>query len=135
MNWLGQGPYRVCKNRLAGQEVFTHTKSLQFYLDRAVHQLRANYGAPTSQWSYPEFEGYHGQFYWANLQTTEQPITIVTPTTNLFLRVLTPPATDQAVSYRDPCVSAPAGSRCCMAFSAIGDKILFGHQFHRGHRD
>lgn len=80
MNWLGQGPYRVYKNRRAGQEIFVHTKSIN--------------ETPTGQslWEYPEFAGFHGQLYWATLLTTEQPLTILTPTANLFLRVLTPPS-------------------------------------------
>ena len=101
MNWLGQGPYRVWKNRLAGQEIFTHTKAYNFPWTGQATNYGASYGKPTSQWTYPEFEGDHGQLYWATLQTTEQPITLVTPTTNLFLRVLTPPTTDQANTYRD----------------------------------
>ncbi len=90
MNWLGQGPYRVYKNRTAGQEVFVHTK--------AYNNTWTGQGtliAPTTTpWVYPEFAGYHGQLNWATLQTTEQPITFVTPVTNLFFRVLTPPVTD-----------------------------------------
>jgi hypothetical protein len=50
----------------------------------------------TTPWVYPEFEGYHGQLNWLTLQTTEVPITVVTPVTNLFFCVLTPPATDVA---------------------------------------
>ncbi|MGD1088567.1 MAG: glycoside hydrolase family 2 TIM barrel-domain containing protein [Verrucomicrobiota bacterium] len=93
MNWLGQGPYRVYKNRLLGQEIFTHTKPYNY----TWTGMNTNYdGYDGTEWVYPEFEGYHGQFYWATLQTTEQPITMVTPTTNLFFRVLTPPPTDIA---------------------------------------
>jgi hypothetical protein len=92
MNWLGQGPYRVYKNRLAGQEIFVHTKVYNY-----TWTGQSTLTAPTTtQWVYPEFEGYHGQLNWAILQTTEQPITVVTPETNLFFRVLTPPATDVA---------------------------------------
>jgi len=101
MNWLGQGPYRVWKNRIAGQEIFTHTKAYNFPWTGQSTNYGANYGQPATQWTYPEFEGYHGQLYWATLQTTEQPITIVTPTTNLFLRIFTPPGTDQPNSYKD----------------------------------
>jgi hypothetical protein len=46
---------------------------------------------------------------------------IVTPTTNLFLRVLTPPGTDQPQSYRDP--PFPPGEVSLLhGISAIGDK-------------
>jgi autotransporter-associated beta strand protein len=92
MNWLGQGPYRVYKNRTLGQEIFVHTKTYNY-----TWTGQGSLVAPTTTpWVYPEFEGYHGQLNWAALQTTEQPITIVTPTTNLFFRVLTPPATDKS---------------------------------------
>jgi hypothetical protein len=92
MNWLGQGPYRVYKNRLAGQEIFVHSKAYNY-----TWTGQSTLTAPsTTQWVYPEFEGYHGQLNWAILQTTEQPITVVTPDTNLFFRVLTPPPTDVA---------------------------------------
>lgn len=122
MNWLGQGPYRVWKNRSAGQEIFTHTKTYNFPWTGQSTNYGASYGKPTTQWTYPEFEGYHGQLYWATLQTTEQPITIVTPTTNLFLRVFTPPATDQANTYRDP--PFPSGGISLLhGISAIGDKF------------
>jgi beta-galactosidase/beta-glucuronidase len=92
MNWLGQGPYRAYKNRIAGQEIFVHTKPYNY-----TWTGQSTLIAPTTtQWVYPEFEGYYGQLHWAVLHTTEQPIAIVTPTTNLFFRVLTPPVTDNA---------------------------------------
>jgi len=122
MNWLGQGPYRVWKNRTAGQEIFTHTKAYNFTWTGQTTNYGASYGKPTAQWSYPEFEGYHGQLYWAGLQTTEQPITIITPATNLFLRVLTPPATDQPSTYRD--APFPTGGISLLnGIPAMGDKF------------
>ena len=122
MNWLGQGPYRVWKNRSAGQEIFTHTKLYNFPWTGQSTNYGASFGKPTTQWIYPEFEGYHGQLYWASLQTTEQPIILVTPTANLFLRVLTPPTTDQANTYKDP--PFPSGGISLLhGISAIGDKF------------
>lgn len=118
LNWLGQGPYRVYKNRLAGQEVFTHTKA---YNNTWTGQTMNYAGAgATTPWTYPEFAGFHGQLYWANLQTLEQPITIVTPTTNLFLRVATPPATD--VSFVNPAFP-PGGISLLHGISAMGTKF------------
>jgi hypothetical protein len=120
MNWLGQGPYRVWKNRSAGQEIFTHAKSYNFSWTGQSTNYGASYGQPTTQWTYPEFEGFHAQLYWATLQTTEQPITLVTPTTNLFLRVLTPPATDQGnVNPTFP----PGNISLLHGISAMGDKF------------
>jgi hypothetical protein len=94
MNWLGQGPYRVYKNRLDGQEVFVHTKAYNFTWT-GQDTLVAS-AAGTTPYAYPEFEGYHGQLNWATLLTVEQPITVVTPTPNLFFRVLTPATTDKS---------------------------------------
>ena len=122
MNWLGQGPYRVWKNRLAGQEIFAHTKSYNFPWTGQTTNYGINYGKPTSQWTYPEFEGYHGQLYWATLLTSEQPITLMTPTTNLFLRVLTPPSTDQPSTYLD--APFPTGGISLLhGIPAMGDKF------------
>jgi hypothetical protein len=109
MRWLGQGPYRVWKNRLPGQEV-------------AVHYKTANHTDTGKQWDYPEFAGYHGQFYWAQLETTRQPLTLVTPTTDLFFRVLTPPV----AQAKRPSVSPefPTGNLSLLhAINAIGHKF------------
>jgi hypothetical protein len=109
MRWLGQGPYRVWKNRLAGQEVGVHFKS-------------ANHTDTGKRWSYPEFRGYHGRLYWAQLETTGQPITMVTPTANLFLRVLTPPAASTSKPGVNP--AFPPGNLSLLhAINAIGNKF------------
>jgi Glycosyl hydrolases family 2, TIM barrel domain/Glycosyl hydrolases family 2, sugar binding domain/Glycosyl hydrolases family 2 len=118
MNWLGQGPYRVWKNRTAGQEIFSHTKT---YNNTWTGQTTNYSGAgATTQWAYPEFAGFHAQLFWATLRTTEQPITIVTTGTNIFLRVLTPPSTDK--SQVNP--AFPSGNISLLhGISAIGDKF------------
>ncbi len=77
MKWLGKGPYRVWKNRLKGA---THNVWTKFYNDTKT-------GA---SWVYPEFKGYHDDFYWALLETTEGPITVVAESPDLYLRVFTP---------------------------------------------
>jgi hypothetical protein len=117
MNWLGQGPYRVWKNRIAGQEIFSHTKT---YNNTWTGQSTNVSGLTGTQWVYPEFAGFHGQLFWAALQTTEQPITIVTPVTNIFLRVLTPPSTDK--SQVNP-TFAPGNISLQQGISAMGDKF------------
>jgi hypothetical protein len=116
MNWLGQGPYRDYKNRLAGQEVFVHTKGTNYTSTGRDILSQPN----TTPWVYPEFAGYYGQLNWATLQTTEQPITVVTPTTNLFFRVLTPPASGNANSD----TTYPSGAISLLhGISPIGDKF------------
>ncbi len=124
MTWLGQGPYRVYKNRTLGQEVFVHTKT---YNNTWTGQ--GTLLAPaTTPWVYPEFEGYHGRLNWVTLQTSEQPITIVTPVTNLFFRIFTPPTTDDAnvnPPYPSGAISlrhgiAPQGEKFNSAGNAYG---------------
>jgi hypothetical protein len=116
LNWLGQGPYRVYKNRLSGQEIFVHAKGTNYTsTGRDLLSQPVN-----TAWVYPEFAGYYGQVNWATLQTIEQPITMVTPTTNLFFRVLTPPASGNANSD----TTYPPGAISLLhGISAIGDKF------------
>ncbi|WP_238596594.1 glycoside hydrolase family 2 TIM barrel-domain containing protein [Abditibacterium utsteinense] len=78
VKWLGVGPYRVWKNRMRGGSLDVWSKA---YNDTAT-------GADT--WNYPEFKGYYAKTTWAQLQTTQGPITMVTPDENLFLRLYTP---------------------------------------------
>ena len=77
MKWLGRGPYRAWKNRTQGNTF-------------DVWQKAYNDTATGADWTYPEFKGHHADFYWAVLETKELPITVVTDTEDLFLRVLTP---------------------------------------------
>ena len=109
MRWLGQGPYRVWKNRFRGQEV-------------AVHFKGTNNTDTGKQFGYPEFRGYHGQLNWAALETTQARITLATPTSNLFFRVLTPPVASASRPGVSP--AFPAGNLSFLhAINAIGNKF------------
>lgn len=112
MRWLGQGPYRVWKNRPEGQEL-------------AVHYKSANTAITGYQWGYPEFRGYHGQLHWAQLATTQQPITVATGTQDLFLRALTPNLPPSHLSWRTSVFPEfPAGNLSLLhAVNAIGNKF------------
>jgi hypothetical protein len=54
--WVGEGPYRIWKNRLAGTQFGLHA---------------ANYSrsTPGETFEYPEFEGYFGRWRWLEMQT------------------------------------------------------------------
>ncbi|MFC1739702.1 glycoside hydrolase family 2 TIM barrel-domain containing protein [Planctomycetota bacterium] len=80
--WLGQGPYRVWKNRLKGTTL-------------NVWSNQYNDTTPGKSWDYPEFKGYFANLHWVRLETTEGSITAVTDTENLFFRVLTPKNGDE----------------------------------------
>ncbi len=80
VNWMGRGPYRVWKNRIKGSNLGVWEKA---YNNTVT-------GESFNELIYPEFKGYHGNLYWAKLETTESPITIITETPNLFFQLFTP---------------------------------------------
>lgn len=73
--WLGNGPYRVWKNRMQGvtynvwenRNNNTHTGSMP--------------------WIYPEFKGYYSNITWMEVNTVEGKFTIASPDENLFIRL------------------------------------------------
>ena len=78
VRWLGKGPYRVWKNRLAGA---------RFGLWDKGHNTSMTGHAP---WEYPEFRGYHGCVFWTMIETMQSRITVVDPRGDLNLRFYTP---------------------------------------------
>lgn len=77
MKWLGNGPYRVWKNRLKGGML-------------NVWQKDYNNTITGESWLYPEFKGYHANMYWVTIQNKEHPFTIYTENENIFLQMLKP---------------------------------------------
>jgi hypothetical protein len=75
--WLGDGPYRVWKNRLAG----TTPGVWQNDYNNTITGFRG--------WIYPEFKGCFSNVRWLQLDTTEGQITVV-PENVPFVQVLTP---------------------------------------------
>jgi len=80
VKWMGQGLYRVWKNRTKGAEIGVWEKEYNNTIT----------GASFENLVYPEFKGYHGHLYWAELTTEERPIRVITETPGLFLRLYTP---------------------------------------------
>ena len=76
--WLGDGPYRVWRNRLKG---------LTFGVwETAFNTTETGY----KDWDYPEFSGYFANVRWLKLETTDGALTMVIPDENTFARVGTP---------------------------------------------
>jgi hypothetical protein len=82
VKWMGRGPYRVWKNRIKGSEFGVWKKE---YNNTVT-------GESFNDLIYPEFKGYHGNLYWAKLETKESPITIISETPNLYFQLFTPKA-------------------------------------------
>lgn len=78
--WMGRGPYRVWKNRIKGSNMGVWEKEYNNTIT----------GESFNELIYPEFKGYHGNLYWAKLETTESPFTIVSGTPNLYFQLFTP---------------------------------------------
>jgi hypothetical protein len=76
--WLGDGPYRVWRNRLKGPEFGVW--------ETAYNTTETGY----KDWIYPEFAGYFANVRWLKLTTTEGTLTMVVPDEKTFVRVGTP---------------------------------------------
>ncbi len=73
--WLGKGPCRQWKNRLAGTEV------------NVWQNLYNNTHTGYSPIIYPEFKGYYGEVSWMELNTVEGKFYMASPDGNLFVRL------------------------------------------------
>ena len=78
ISWMGDGPYRVWKNRMEGTTLGVWNK--------AYNNTITGQGACI----YPEFKGYYSNFYWMKLETAGPPITVVCASEDVFLRLFTP---------------------------------------------
>lgn len=106
---MANGPYRVWKNRMRGNEF-------------GIHQKKYNNTVTGESWEYPEFKGYYSNFYAVQIQTSEVPFTIVSATENLFLHLFTPQSPKHAAGSVTP--PFPKGEISVLhAIPAIGTKF------------
>jgi hypothetical protein len=75
--WLGNGPYRVWKNRMKG-------------VTFGLWEKKYNNTVTGESWDYPEFKGFHSNLYAADLYTNYGILKIVAASDDLFLHLLTP---------------------------------------------
>lgn len=78
IRWMGNGPYRVWKDRMKGNTLDVWEKAYN------------NTVTGEKEYIYPEFKGYFSNFYWATLHSKEQDFTVVCPDDDVFLRLFTP---------------------------------------------
>ena len=108
VEWLGNGPYRVWKNRMKGPKL-------------GIWKKNHNTNYPGKEWNYPEFKGYHSNLYWAKFKTTEGNFKIINATDGVFLRLYTPFFPE---AERSPKVPFPEGDISLMhAIAPIGTKF------------
>jgi hypothetical protein len=109
MRWMGYGPYRVWKNRTQGV-------SLGVW-DKEYNDTRTG-----DSWIYPEFKGYHRNFYWLTVKNTISDFTVYNASADaLYLRMYTP---SQPANPAKTVTAFPAAGISFMhGISAIGTKF------------
>jgi hypothetical protein len=108
IQWMGNGPYRVWKNRLKGAQPGVYNKAYN------------NTSTGEGELIYPEFKGYFADFYWMKLITTGQPLTVICASDDIFLRLFTPKFSATPFNTAPP---FPAGDISFMhGISPIGTK-------------
>ncbi|SDD03991.1 glycoside hydrolase family 2 TIM barrel-domain containing protein [Niabella drilacis] len=110
IRWLGNGPYRVYKNRLKGASFGLWEKAYN------------NTVTGESGYIYPEFKGYHAGTYWAELGAKDKKgFTVYIASDDIFLRLFTPP------TPRSPAKTAieypPGNISFLHSINAIGTKF------------
>jgi hypothetical protein len=95
VKWVGDGPYRVWKNRIKGAEFGFWEKSYNNTMT----------GYSYENLVYPEFKGYHANLYAMELQTEEGSIQIYSGTPGIFFKLYNPenpPHATQGVTPKMP---------------------------------
>ena len=117
IKWMGRGPYRVWKNRLKGSNIGVWEKEYNNTIT----------GESFNDLVYPEFKGYHGNLYWAKLETTESDFTIISETPNLYFQLFTPEAPKHSRPGTSP--AFPEGDISFLyEIPAIGTKFKSANQ-------
>jgi hypothetical protein len=109
--WLGNGPYRVWKNRIPGTTLGVWENAY----NNTITGWRG--------WVYPEFKGCFADVYWMQLQTTEGLITAVPTSRDIFVQVLTPEQPPDNLVMRAKVSLPNAGLAFLNAIPPIGDKF------------
>ncbi|MCD2423066.1 glycoside hydrolase family 2 [Niabella pedocola] len=87
VTYMGNGPYRVWKNRMKGTAF-------------GVWDKQYNSTETGEQWVYPEFKGYYSNFYGGYFNGADQRFVVATETEDLFLRLFSAaPKTDPWHNY------------------------------------
>ena len=82
--WLGAGPYRVWKNRLAGTQFGLHAANYS----RAI---------PGETYAYPEFHGFFGEWEWVELQSRDGNVMVRNASGVPWFGLYTPPGGEKPV--------------------------------------
>lgn len=109
VRWLGDGPYRVWKNRLRGVTPGVWTNAFSD-------------AVPGESWHYPEFKGFFGLWCWAQFQTADATIMLVNGDDRDFLGVFRPRDGKDPMSTQ--LFLPETGIAILDAIPAIGNKFM-----------
>jgi hypothetical protein len=109
--WLGDGPYRVWKNRMRGVTLGVWENDYN------------NTITGWSEWKYPEFKGCFANVRWMQLETSEGLITAVPGDDKTFVQVLTPEYPPANLQARTKVSLPKAGLGFLRAIPPIGNKF------------
>lgn len=111
MRWLGNGPYRVYKNR---------TKGVSFGVWEKAYN---NTVTGESGYQYPEFKGYHSNTYWFRLKNKHSPdFTVFVQSDDIYLKLFTP---KEPAKPEKAAMVYPEGDLSFLhIINGIGDKFL-----------
>ena len=99
-SWLGNGPYRVWKNRLKGARFG--------YWEKTYNNTIT--GESFENLIYPEFKGYHANFVAGKISSEVGDLNVFSENDKLFLRLFTPDMPKNNVSKVYPQPSFPQGN-------------------------
>lgn len=109
--WLGNGPYRVWKNRLQGVTLNTW--------ENMYNDSHAGIGP----WEFPEFKGYFSDVSWVQFNTTQGKFLVATEQDDMYLRLFD----FYGISGPENYPKLPKGDISFLdAIPAIGGKLAMG---------
>jgi hypothetical protein len=111
--WLGDGPYRVWRNRMLGGTLGVW--------ETAFNRTTTGYG----KLEYPEFSGYFSGVRWLRLTTTEGVLTLMIPDADKYVRVGTPEFLSDELMAKMATMLPPGN------LAVLGDIPPIGNKFHR----
>jgi len=97
--WFGRGPYRVWKNRIRGTQYGLWKKEYNNTIT----------GESFENLIYPEFKGYHANFYSGSLNAGKSSFKMFSGSENTFLRLFTPDMPKYALKSANPQPDFPKG--------------------------
>lgn len=109
--WLGNGPYRVWKNRMLGGRFSVH------------ENMNNNTITGSYPWNFPEFKGYYANIAWMEMNTVEGKFLMASEDDSLFVRLFN----FYGLSGPKPHPVLPSGDISWLdAIPPVGTKLALG---------